>query len=372
MPSRLLDDFADFKEKPCPSHRDYDTGKPIGDKWGRYSAPCGKPLFPREDDELVCVERYGQKRFGRDWELLLYLPPYRSYEPYPNPRLCSVTNARALGAFDRLSVVDCPWVATPRYLLTAGPPGNERVAGIAYDAIGGMPLSTCLYYTAETGCSQPVLYPCRYNDIVRVALCVAKGLAALHNAGVVHDDLASCSVRVLRSGDAVLTNVRYQQIGPHLADETAFHTPADRYRAPEAISGDGDPLPSRDVYALGVLMLEMLTRRAPFVDRFPARHVTDMFYHVRRGFCQRVPDVYPRRLAELIYACVAPDPARRMHLGTVIETLDAIAGSEQEAPGKVHLGDLVPAQPADCKIEVVPWDDCVGCSAVAAVAAAAQ
>jgi serine/threonine-protein kinase len=102
-----------------------------------------------------------------------------------------------------------------------------------------------------------------------IALAVCEGLAAAHSAGVVHRDLKPANVLVEAGGRVVLTDfgIARAVVGEVMAQtQDVVGTPL--YMAPEQVSGE--PVDARaDLYAVGLLLFEMLTGRVPFLRGHP-------------------------------------------------------------------------------------------------------
>jgi hypothetical protein len=110
----------------------------------------------------------------------------------------------------------------------------------------------------------------RYEDpgeAVRLAVQVARGLAAVHACGIVHRDLKPANILLDAAGDALLTDFGLARPGEADArltpDGAVLGTPS--YMAPEQAAGEPGRVDVRtDVYGLGVVLYEMLTGRVPF------------------------------------------------------------------------------------------------------------
>ena len=137
---------------------------------------------------------------------------------------------------------------------------------------------------------------------VRIAMQIASALHAAHNAGIVHRDLKSDNVFLTDKDDA-LDHVKVLDFGISrflMADEKqkglVMGTP--EFMAPEQIT-DPDNVDKRaDIYALGVILYEMLTARRPFSNDDDPRQLLNRIVHEAPPPLMR-PEV-PHSLVEMI------------------------------------------------------------------------
>jgi len=157
--------------------------------------------------------------------------------------------------------------------LVPGPDLRERL-----DATGGLPATVAVW----------------------VALDIARALDSVHGAGLVHGELKPTNVLFAPPDGAVrLTDARIARLTRGYRDGPArFAEPA--YATPEVILG-GPVVPATDVYALGLLLYEMLTGEPLCAEGLSA--------HLRAR--PVVPFGLPAALRELIEECLGLDPERR-------------------------------------------------------------
>ena len=99
--------------------------------------------------------------------------------------------------------------------------------------------------------------------VADIGLGVAEALAAAHDAGVVHCDLKPSNVLLDEpSGRPRLTDCRVARLARGYHGRLAWYGDA-AYASPEVISG-GPPVPATDVYALGLMLYEMLAGTPPY------------------------------------------------------------------------------------------------------------
>ncbi|ANP53918.1 serine/threonine protein kinase [Streptomyces griseochromogenes] len=177
-------------------------------------------------------------------------------------------------------------------------------------------------------------------DLVRaVAFGMCSGLAAVHNAGMLHRDVKPSNVHLTREGRVVL-----QDFGiAHLLDTTQTSLTATNavigtplYMAPEVIRGDRVG-PQSDLYALGACMYEMLAGRRAFDGDSP---LTIIFRVVQEAAAplHDIPGV-PADLAELVAGLMAKDPARRPS-AAVVRDLLRVPADATELVAEAVTGEL--------------------------------
>ncbi|GAA2389948.1 serine/threonine-protein kinase [Nonomuraea africana] len=174
-------------------------------------------------------------------------------------------------------------------------------------------------------------------DAARLMAQVADALAAAHAMGVVHRDIKPGNVLIEENtGQVRLTDFGVARIvhGPGLTHTTSIiGTPA--YLSPEVADGSA-ATPAVDVYALGLILYELLAGRPPFVGDHPMallrQHATAM--------PRRLPGM-PETLWPIITACAEKVPAQRPSAGQVATALREAAPSLAGLPPlpRVTRGD---------------------------------
>jgi serine/threonine protein kinase len=194
-----------------------------------------------------------------------------------------------------------------------------------------------------------------WSDALRFTRDALKSLAEAHSKGIIHRDLKPDNLFLCRVpgsaglGDQEVCKVLDFGIAKWSRDDeempmdqletqagTVFGTP--RYMSPE--QAQGSPLDSRsDLYSLGVLLYQMLSGRAPFVDDdavvVMARHIKDD----PPRFQDLTPKVLiPESVEAILWRVLAKSPADRPSSAEeLIAELDAAEAGVRAVESGVRL-----------------------------------
>ncbi|HEV7594945.1 MAG TPA: protein kinase [Gemmatimonadaceae bacterium] len=105
--------------------------------------------------------------------------------------------------------------------------------------------------------------PVPARDALEIARQIAEGLQAAHTAGIVHRDLKPGNIMILPDGAVRILDFGLAKVRDQSASETGVRFGTVSYMSPEQIRGDNVDGRS-DLWALGVVLYEMLTARKPF------------------------------------------------------------------------------------------------------------
>jgi serine/threonine-protein kinase len=147
---------------------------------------------------------------------------------------------------------------------------------------------------------------------VRITLAICEALDVMHKHGIVHRDLKPENVMV-DDGD----RIKLIDFGIAMKEDArrltyvnmtaALGTPD--YISPEQVKGGrGDQ--RSDIYALGIMLYEMLTGRVPFVEPNPLAAMNERLLHDPTPPRQLNPEIAPE-LEEILFRALEREPRHR-------------------------------------------------------------
>ena len=144
------------------------------------------------------------------------------------------------------------------------------------------------YYEGETLKNKIDRGPLTIEEAVDIAIQLAQGLAKAHEQGIVHRDIKPANLIITSDGTAKIVDFGLAKLTGIGLVQTTSGKGTIAYMCPEQIRGH--PVDHRcDLWALGVLLYEMLTGRLPFQGR--VRGADDVFYCERATTATFSPSV---------------------------------------------------------------------------------
>ncbi len=241
-------------------------------------------------------------------------------------------------------------VATERFLQERQILAQLEHPNIALLLDGGVTDDGHLYLVMQYVDGQPITAWCRERHLslaqrLDLFRTVCDAVQAAHNNLVVHRDLKPANILVTGDGQVRLLDFGIAKLLDEAEPDPAappdlMLTPA--HAAPEQVTGQAVTT-ATDVYALGVLLYEMLTEERPFaVDQSSAAAI-------ERSICETVPVPPSQRtsahrrqlrgeLDSIVLMALRKDPLERYQ--SARELGDDIAHHQQGRPVRAH-GDSV-------------------------------
>lgn len=167
--------------------------------------------------------------------------------------------------------------------------------------------------------------------VVELTTAICDGLSAAHAAGVVHRDLKPDNVLLGRDGRVVLTDfgiARACMMAPGDARTAGLAIGTPEYMAPEQLEVRADMDGRVDLYALGVMLYEMLVGERPFTGDSPfgiaaARLVRDAPDPREKA---DVPDALARMVVRLLARAPGDRPATAREVASALSSMTLPAG----------------------------------------------
>jgi WD40 repeat protein/serine/threonine protein kinase len=166
--------------------------------------------------------------------------------------------------------------------------------------------------------------PIFIRDVIRILRSIAPALDKAHDRGIIHRDLKPGNILFDEDEEPYLTDFGVAHLSQALQELTGsgalIGTPA--YMSPEQVQSKGDLDGRSDIYALGVILFEMLTGSRPYQADTPIhlalKHIQDPIPNILN-----INPSLPPRIDEVIYKALAKDRIDRYP--TAIDMADDLA-----------------------------------------------
>lgn len=224
---------------------------------------------------------------------------------------------------------------------------QDDVSYMVMEYLEGTTLKAELNVLAEKGQTMPL------EEVQRIFRAVASALEHAHRQGMVHRDIKPANVMLTTRGDVILTDFGIAKIvggTQYTATGAVTGTPA--YMSPEQGQGErGDE--RSDIYALGVVLYEMVTGRVPYDADTP---LAVILKHISAPLPlpRQLNPAVPEAVEQVILKALAKAPDDRYQTvaqmtGALEAALAGEAVSVRERPPEVAVTPSAPPRRA------VPW-----------------
>jgi serine/threonine protein kinase/predicted Zn-dependent protease len=179
----------------------------------------------------------------------------------------------------------------------------------AGESEGGRAFLAMAFYEGETLQEKLACGPLPLSEAVGIARQIARGLAAAHRQNIVHRDIKPANTVVLPDGTVKLLDFGLAKLAGATTLTRLGSSPGTPvYKSPEQTRGEKVD-PRSDLWALGVVLYEMVTGRLPFGGEYEQAVIYAILHEEPRPL--DVDGTFPPELSAVIARSLAKDPEAR-------------------------------------------------------------
>jgi len=181
------------------------------------------------------------------------------------------------------------------------------------------------------------------------------GVQAAHSLGIVHRDLKPANLfvserrgrphlQVLDFGISKVPSLLGGESEASSLTKSGNVMGSPRYMAPEQLTDVHEVDRRADIWALGIILFEMLTRRSPFPSNAPGEYFAKIVSEPPTPLASLRPDA-PEDLGHIIHTCLRRDPDERFN--TLSHVSSALARLRRSSGLAASAGEAEPAAAPD-------------------------
>ncbi len=178
------------------------------------------------------------------------------------------------------------------------------------------------------------------DEAVNFATQIAKGFAEIHAQNIIHRDLKTSNVMISTLGE-----VKIIDFGIAISEDSIRYTQTGRvigsahYMAPEIVNQEG-ATPQTDVYALGIILFEMLIGEPPFKGKDALETALKHKKEEMRPVNQIFPSI-PQALANIVEKATAKNKHDRyLSMRQLSQDLSSCLNQDRITEKKIELSSV--------------------------------
>lgn len=178
------------------------------------------------------------------------------------------------------------------------------------DEVDGRPFIAMAYIEGQTLKKKIESGPIAIDEVLEIAVQVARGLQAAHEKGIVHRDIKSANIMITPAGQTKIMDFGLARLpGRTQVTKEGMTLGTVAYMSPEQALGEGVDHRS-DIWSLGVVLYEMLAGELPFKSEYEQALVYLILNHNSNPISAIRKEVSPE-VESIVNKCLEKEASKR-------------------------------------------------------------